>query len=61
MTCHHCETKSGVYDLTQVCCAARFVLSIPEPEKTAQSFCERYGHDMEALRAEAKRQRRAQA
>lgn len=60
MTCHHCETKSGVYDLNRICCAARFLLSIHDPEKTEAVMCEKYGHDMEALRAESKRQRRAQ-
>ena len=61
MTCQRCETKSEVYGLNRICCAARFVLSIPEPEKTAAVMCGKYGHDIEALRTEAKRQRRAQA
>ena len=47
MTCHHCETKSEVYDLKKICCFARFV------DKTANELCAKYGHDMAALTAES--------
>lgn len=52
MTCPHCATRSGVYDLRKVCCAARYLTD------TSDNICAKYGHDIEDLRQEAKKQKK---
>ena len=58
MTCDLCDKASGVYDFNRVCCVARYCLTLPTreaAEAAAVKACKTHGHDLEAIRAEAKR------
>lgn len=58
MTCRYCAEKSGVHDMTKACCASRFLMAWPgDQAKTAAAICERYGHNIEDLRAAARKSR----
>lgn len=51
MTCQNCKTDSGVYDLKQICCAARML------DKQINDVCRKYGHTRTDLRHEMSRVR----
>lgn len=62
--CSRCENNTAVYDLKRLCCAARFLSSLPSRQamaRTADSFTARYGHTLEDLRREVVRIQRAKA
>lgn len=62
--CPHCQTNSGTYALDRLCCAARFIASLPNRQsmaRTATSFTARYGHTLEDLRREVVSIQRAKA
>lgn len=62
--CKHCETNSGTYALNSLCCAARFIASLPTRQSmanTAASFSARYGHTLEDLRRDVVKIQRAKA
>lgn len=43
MTCQHCKSGSGTYDMNSLCCAARFI------DKQITNVCRQYGHKRSAL------------
>jgi hypothetical protein len=56
MACQHCDSGSGVYDMSNICCAARFI------DNQVTNICRKYGHTRAGLRqamAEVKRAERA--
>jgi hypothetical protein len=62
--CPHCKTNAAIYDLNRLCCAARFLASLPtraSMARTAEAFQRRHGHTLEDLRREVVRIQREQA
>lgn len=51
--CQHCATDSAIYDLNRLCCAARFIASLPTSAamaRSARSIHASHGHSIEDLR-----------
>ena len=58
--CEYCDAKGGVYDMTRVCCIARYCLTLPTKEMarhTAERLAGHNGFSLQAILDEAKRQR----
>lgn len=65
-TCPYCAANSGIYDDRKLCCASRFIASLPtraSMAKQAEVYHRRHGHALEDLRREvtAILRRRAEA